>query len=293
MHEVHTPILSHDTVIDRHIDPIVVAGAALGLPIFRDTNFFLQTSPEFGMKRLLAAGMQHIYQISPVFRAGERGQFHNPEFTMVEWYRAGEGLSAAVEFLSELVRDVAGFESAMVETYQAVFLRLVDCDPLNCGLMDLTTIAQRFELNVELNWSDSRDDWLDLLFAEVIQPQLGRDRPTIVTHYPATQSALARICKDDPRTSERFELFINGVELANGYHELLDGNELEQRNRVAAAQRIADGKPALPIHNFLVDAMHAGLPACSGCALGLDRLLMTVTHADSIEEVISFPIETS
>lgn len=291
MLEVHTPLLSHDTVIDRHIDPIVVSGRSLALPDFRDKDFYLQTSPEFGMKRLLAAGMKSIYQISPVFRAGERGQFHNPEFTMVEWYRAEDGLTEAVAFLAELVLETIGFGAADIETYQDVFIRVVGCDPLHCSLSDLADAAKRFALNVETDWSENPDDWLDLLFSEVVQPRLGMERPTIVTHYPATQSALARISSSDARTAERFELFIHGVELANGYHELLDGDELEQRNELVAQQRISDGKSPLRTGSHLVDAMRAGMPACSGCALGLDRLLMVALNLESIDQVLAFPIE--
>ncbi|MEZ6137648.1 MAG: EF-P lysine aminoacylase EpmA [Pirellulaceae bacterium] len=291
MREVHTPILGSESVIDRHIDPVVLAGSSLSLREFRDQDFYLQTSPEFGMKRLLVAGMRDIYQISPVFRAGERGQFHNPEFTMVEWYRLDEGLLAATEFLSQLIRAVLETDAAEIETYQSVFFAATACDPLDCTLADLARVASRLELAVDANWSDDQDAWLDLIFSEAVGPQLGLNRPMIVTHYPASQSALARISADDPRTAERFELYMGGIELANGYHELLDAGELARRNTQVALERRGDGKPPLPTSSHLEAAMRVGLPACSGCALGFDRLLMVDRQANSIDEVIAFPIE--
>ncbi len=291
MQEVQTPILSRDTVLDRHIDPVVLPGAALGLGELHDTAFYLQTSPEFGMKRLLAAGMQAFYQIGPVFRAGERGDFHNPEFSMVEWYRAGDGLEQAVDLLARVVCHALSCPAPEAETYQQVFLRLTQHDPLTCSVSDLAELAVANNLGVERHWSHDRDDWLNLLFSELIQPQLGHAAPAIITHYPASQSALARLSEQDDRTAERFELFINGVELANGYHELLDASELLRRNASVAGQRQTDGKAPLPTHSRLIDAMQTGLPACSGCALGLDRLVMIATGATSIAAVIPFPIE--
>lgn len=291
MLEVQTPILSQDTVLDRHIDPVILSGVSLALGELNNTSFYLQTSPEFGMKRLLAAGMQAFYQIGPVFRAGERGDFHNPEFTMVEWYRVGDGLEQAVDLLARLVCQTLACPSAQTETYQQSFIRLTQLDPLTCSLSDLADAAIAHKIGVERHWSQDRDDWLNLLFSELIQPKLGHAAPTIITHYPASQSALARLSADDNRTAERFELFINGVELANGYHELLDARELIQRNERVAQQRQVDGKAPLPTHSRLIDAMQAGLPPCSGCALGLDRLVMIATGATKIDAVIPFPIE--
>ena len=291
MTEVQTPLLSHDVVIDRHIDPIAVPGVSVQLASLKGKELYLQTSPEFAMKRLLAAGMTHIYQISSVFRAGERGDYHNPEFTMVEWYRVGDDLQAGVDFLARLVAKLLNGPPAMIDTYAAVFLRYASLDPLSCATEDLIELAVASNLGVDRNWSQHRDDWLDLLFSELIQPRLGADAPSIVTHYPASQSALARQSPEDPRTAERFELFIQGVELANGYHELLDARELIERNARVAEERRKDGKAPLPAHSRLLEAMQAGLPACSGCALGFDRLMMLAVGANRIDEVIPFPIE--
>lgn len=289
--EVQTPILSHDTVIDRHIDPVRLPAAQLELPMLGAGELYLQTSPEFCMKRLLAAGMTAIYELRAVFRAGERGDFHNPEFTMLEWYRVGDDLWQGVHLLSDLVKQLLQVAEVEILTYQASFQQHAGCDPLLATPAELSELAVQWELGVDRQWSQDRDDWLNLLFSEVVQPRLGRTAPTIVTHYPASQSALARFSAEDPRTAERYELFVRGVELANGYHELLDAAELEQRNQVSLKQRASDGKAHLPSNSRLLAAMQAGLPACSGCALGVDRLLMVAVGASRIDEVIAFPIE--
>lgn len=289
--EVQTPILSRDTVIDRHIDPVRLPGTQLDIHDCSEAVFYLQTSPEFGMKRLLAAGAKSIYQIAPVFRAGERGQFHNPEFTMVEWYRVGDDLIAATNLLASLLEAMMPGTRTETLTYQSVFHQYCSVCPLSSSAEELALVAIQHDLGVDTNWSGDRDDWLNLLFSEVVQPKLGADSPTIVTHYPASQSALARVCDEDSRVAERFELFIRGVELANGYHELLDAAELKRRNDEVGRQRLSDGKSALPIESRLIAAMEHGLPSCSGCALGLDRLLMIMANAEAIDQVISFPIE--
>lgn len=290
--EVHTPVLSQDTVVDRHIDPITVAGKSLNLTPLAEQTLYLQTSPEFGMKRLLAAGADKIYQISPVFRAGERGTFHNPEFTMLEWYRRDDTLDEAVKLLADLVRAVSPNLPVRIVTYQDAFHSAVGLCPLSCSLDDLAKLAVESSLGVSADWSDDRDTWLDLIFSELVQPALGLGRADIVCLYPASQSALARISAQDASVAERFELFISGVELANGYHELVDPDELSRRNATVSAQRASDGKTPLPSSSRLIQAMQSGLPACSGCALGLDRLLMVLTGASNIDQVISFPIET-
>lgn len=289
--EVQTPVLSRDTVIDRHIDPVSLPAANLGLGDLGTPQYFLQTSPEFAMKRLLAAGMKNIYQVAQVFRSAERGMFHNPEFTMVEWYRCGDDLAASVRLLRELIQDALNIGEVAVSSYQQAFQQYADCDPLAADVATLCEVACANKLGVDGQWSQDRDDWLNLIFSEVVQPQLGHPAPHIVTHYPASQSALARVSPEDARTAERYELFIQGVELANGYHELLEAEELMARNQTVAAQRAGDGKSPLPAGSQLVSAMRSGLPACSGCALGLDRLVMVASNARLIDDVIAFPIE--
>ena len=289
--EVHTPIISHDTVVDLNIEPVRIAGRSLDCQGAGNSDLFLQTSPEFAMKRLLAAGMKSIYSIGPVFRAGERGTNHNPEFTMVEWYHVGDDMAHGVAFVDELVRAVLGGPTAEVITYQHACKAHAGFDPLVATVMELSALATSHELGVAADWSDDRDTWLDLIFSELVQPKLGFTKSTIVTNYPASQSALAKIAESDPRTAERFELFVRGVELANGYHELLDPAELMARNELTEAKRRELGRPSLPVNSRLIHAMQSGIPACSGCALGLDRLVMVATDAKSIDEVLTFPIE--
>ena len=289
--EVHTPIISHDTVVDLNIEPVRVSGRALDCQGAGNGDLFLQTSPEFSMKRLLAAGMTSIYSIGPVFRAGERGDNHNPEFTMVEWYRVGDDLLAGIRLLDELIRAAIGGPAAELITYQQAFMQHAGLDPLSATAQQLGELAESKNLGVTKDWSEDADTWMDLLFSELVQPKLGFDRPTVVTHYPASQSALARIAESDSRTAERFELFVRGVELANGYHELLDPAELMIRNEQTEAKRRQLGRASLPVSSRLIQAMRSGIPACSGCALGLDRLIMVALGAKQIDQVLPFPIE--
>jgi elongation factor P--(R)-beta-lysine ligase len=295
--EVQTPVLSCDTVVDRHLDPIRVPAANLELGriwadgICRD-EFYLQTSPEFAMKRLLAAGSDAIYQICPVFRAGERGDLHNPEFTMVEWYRVGWDFQAGIDFLIALLTDALGLKHVEQLSYQSAFAMFTGVDPFTASQQELVDRATR-QLDVGADFSQDRDDWLHLMFDGLVQPHLGRTSPVVITHYPSSQSALARLARVDPRTAERFELFICGVELANGYHELTDPAELLERNRAANQARKADGKGELPEDSRLMEALGSGMPECSGCALGLDRLLMILAGAQRIDQVMAFPIERS
>jgi elongation factor P--(R)-beta-lysine ligase len=178
-----------------------------------------------------------------------------------------------------------------VMTYQAAFLSTAGVDPLACSVAELRQAASRAGVELGGQWEDERDEWLNLVFAECVQPQLGTSAPVIVTHYPASQAALAQVCPRDARVAERYELFARGVELANGYHELLDPDELERRAVATAALRRGDGKEELPTHSQLLEAMRVGMPPCSGCALGLDRLVMLALGAAQIEEVLAFPME--
>jgi lysyl-tRNA synthetase class 2 len=268
--EVETPLLSHDTVVDRHLDPLPVT-------LFSDPRqpevgpkLWLQTSPEFAMKRLLAAGATAIYQVTRAFRGGEAGRLHNPEFTIIEWYRVGDDYAAGMQLLSDLVSAVLGRGEAEQLTYREAFQRFAGVDPLSGSWDDL----QR-----------------DLTLTQQVEPHFGRDCPTILCDYPASQAALARIRPGGPPVAERFELYVDGIELANGYHELLDPAALRERTRLNNDLRAADGKYTLPEGSRLLAAMDHGLPPCSGCALGFDRLMMVATGAKSIQEVMAFPIE--
>jgi lysyl-tRNA synthetase class 2 len=289
--EVETPLLSTDVVVDRHLDPFAVPMGGASGPEVR----WLQTSPEFAMKRLLAAGVGPIFQVARAFRREESGPWHNPEFTLIEWYRPGDDLQAGMTLLAELAAALLKgtaleFESAERMSYQQAFERHLQLDPLAATTAELMAKAQERAVAVPESLAHvDRDGWLDLLMSELVQPNLGQAGPVIVWGYPPSQAALARVTAEPVPVAERFELFLKGVELANGYHELLDPAVLRERNRVNNRARVADGKEELPVESRLLAAMEVGLPACAGTALGFDRLLMLVAGATSIDEVLPFP----
>jgi elongation factor P--(R)-beta-lysine ligase len=271
--EVETPLLSRDVVVDRHLDPLSVTLFADPREPETGPKLWLQTSPEFAMKRLLTSGdkrLNSIFQITRAFRGGEIGPLHNPEFTMVEWYRVGHDYAAGMQLLADLAEEILNLGAPERLTYREAFQRYAGVDPLQPKHTDLQ---------------------LDLLLTQKVEPCLGQGRPTILYDYPASQSALARIREGDPPVAERFELYVSGIELANGYHELLDPAVLRARNAAINQLRRSDGKPALPEESCLLAAMEHGLPACCGCALGFDRLVMVATGARSIQDVMAFPIE--
>ncbi len=292
--EVETPILSADTVVDRHLDPFWTADVDRPADIMPQTQlYYLQTSPEFGMKRLLAAGSPGaIYQISRVFRRGECGPLHNPEFTLVEWYRVGDDYHTGMGLLADLCEVLFARGRPTIHTYGEVFTRFVGIDPHSATAEELRQRAEALHVAYPASLSlEDRDGWLDLLFSEKVQPYLGREEPVILCDYPASQAALAIVRLGPPPVAERFELFVNGIELANGYHELRDPKELRQRIARANAQRVKDGKSPLPPTNRLLEAMEAGLPPCVGVALGFDRVVMLRGGAKSIHEVLAFPFD--
>jgi len=290
--EVETPILSADVVVDRHLDPMSTVLAADPRLPDRGQQLYLQTSPEFAMKRLMAAGGKAIYQVTRAFRNGEAGRLHNPEFTIVEWYRAGDDMQAGMQLLSELAAALLNRPPAELLSYRDAFQRHAGIDPRTRSAAELSAAAQLHAISVPPGLSlRDRDAWLDLLLIELVEPHLGHERPTILFDYPASQAALARVRPEDPAIAERFELYVQGIELANGYHELLSADVLRRRNSENNARRISDGKPPLPEDSRLLAAMEAGLPDCAGVALGFDRVVMLAAGASSIGEVMAFPIE--
>jgi elongation factor P--(R)-beta-lysine ligase len=289
--EVETPILSADVVVDRHLDPMCAVLAEDPRQPDIGRRLWLQTSPEFGMKRLLAAGATAIFQVTRAFRSGEIGRLHNPEFTMVEWYRAGDDMAAGMALLSDLCETLLDRGPAERLSYAAAFERHVGLNPHLADIESLGAAAKKLKVNVPDGIGGDRDGWLNLLLAECVEPHLGQAAPTILFDYPASQAALAVIRSENPPVAERFELYVRGIELANGYHELLDAEELRWRSASNNAARVAEGKPSLPEESRLLAAMEAGLPACSGVALGFDRLVMIAAGATSIAEVIAFPID--
>jgi lysyl-tRNA synthetase class 2 len=290
--EVQTPSLSADTVVDLHLDPPRLATAELQLNrADLPATLFLQTSPEYAMKRLLVAGMEAIYQIGPAFRAGERGPQHNPEFTMLEWYRVGNTASDAIDFLERFANTFLPGGRCRRQTYRELFAEAVGWDPLEISTEDLQRHVAGTDAALAASLRHDRDSLLDWVLATQIQPLTAPGPPLIVTHYPLSQAALAQASSAHPGTAERFELFAGGLELANGYGELLDPEILRQRAAKNQQQRDRQGKPPLPGASRLLTAMQAGLPPCAGVALGIDRLLMVAGGCETIEEVLPFPIE--
>jgi elongation factor P--(R)-beta-lysine ligase len=279
--EVETPLVADEIIPELHIEPIRTADGR-----------FLQASPELHMKRLLAAGAQAIFQTTRSFRADERGPMHNPEFTMVEWYRVGDDMLAGIDLLDELTQTALATPPCARTTYAAVFERTLNLDPHLATVAELSAAATASKIAVPsgMNSSD-RDEWLNLLLATVIEPQLGRDRPEIIYHYPASQASLSRVTRDElgREVAERFELYCHGIELANGFHELTDAGEQRRRFEHVNATRVADNRPALPLPETFLAALERGIPDCTGVALGFDRLLMLATGAKTIDGVIAFP----
>ena len=295
--EVQTPVLSADTNVDFHLDPLVVVDKSLPLNHHNTRRYYLQTSPEFAMKRLLAAGLDPVFQIAPVFRSGDRGQFHNVEFTMLEWYRINDNYQTGMFFLAELVRflfDIHRIDWGEIgySTYRDVFEAQAGVNPHTATIEELQALCHsRHIAYPDHEWTDLADDWLDLIFAEIVQPTL---ESIIVYDFPASQAQLAKIRQDsDYAVSERFELFLKGHEIANGYHEVRDATELRRRFRKNREHRLARRQSWLPVNSRLLTVMELGFPPCCGTALGIDRLVMMMLDAETIEDVLTFPIETA
>lgn len=282
--EVETPYLSAAGTTDPSIESFVAKGMG--------RKGWLHTSPEFPMKRLLAAGSGDIYQIARVFRDGESGRYHNPEFTLLEWYRVGLDHHALMQEVVELIAALAGEAGALLRTvkisYRELCLTYLELDPWFAEETELQTCARRMGINMDA--SLSKDAWLDLLLSHSVMPQLDADQLTLLYDYPASQAALARL-NDDEKTAARFEVFWGGVELANGFYELQDAQEQRQRFSGESKERDQLGSPQVAMDECLLMALDHGLPDCSGVALGLDRLLMKLTASESIDQVLAFPMD--
>lgn len=285
--EVETPLLCSSGITDPSIEPFTVACDA--------SPRFLQTSPEYAMKRLLAAHREPIYQIARAFRAGEAGSRHNPEFSLLEWYRPGFDHHALMEEVADLLHYClgerlgarSGEPSSQKISYRELFLQHLQVDPFTASVAELEAVARR-HLDAGTLRGD-RDLWLDLLMSHVLEPQLGVGTICFVYDYPASQAALARIVEaGDVQVGQRFEAYLDGVELANGYCELTD--PVEQRRRFARDNdlRRHRGQCERPVDEYLLAALEHGLPPCSGVALGVDRLLMLASCATDIGRVLAF-----
>lgn len=291
--EVETPLLSVAGSTDPALASLRTAYHGPGLPAGQP--LYLHTSPEFPMKRLLAAGSGPIYQVARVFRDGEAGGRHNPEFTLLEWYRPGWGidrLMAEVEALvTGLYEGAQALPATRRYTYRALFQEFLGLDPLGAGVAELRACGERAGIRPPGGMpADDPDPWRDLLLTHLIEPHLG---PGLVFlyDYPASQAALARLKPGEPAVAERFELYWDGLELANGFHELGDAAEQRARFEADNRQRAALGLPAVPLDERLLAALEQGLPDCSGVALGLDRLLMRLAGLSRIDQVLAFAID--
>lgn len=281
--EVETPLLASEIIPELHIEPIDAEGGQ-----------FLQSSPELHMKRLLAAGAKSIFQVTRSFRGGERGQLHNPEFTIVEWYRSGDDMYAGIDLLDELIQTLLETPPVKRTTYAEAFERTLSISPHAAMPNDLSAAAKQVGVAAPagMNQQDC-DEWLNLLLATRVESELGSDRPEVLYHYPASQASLAKVVTSPQgyEVAERFELYYRGIELANGFHELADAVELRNRFEAVNAARAADGRRALPMPERLFAALEHGLPDCTGVALGFDRIVMLALGAALIDEVVAFPHE--
>lgn len=291
--EVETPLLDDEVIPELHIEPFALGDCPLSSALGASTQpWFLQASPELHMKRLLGEGLSAIFQVTRSFRRGERGALHNPEFTIVEWYRTGDDLDAGVKLLDEFCQHIAHAAPAVRTTYGEAFQQHAGVNPHAASCDELAAAASRLDVVVpDALDRANRDEWLNLLLATIIEPKLGASGPEILLDYPASQAALATtvVRPDGIEVAERFELYWRGVELANGYHELTDAGVLRGRLEHVNAARFADNRPALPLPERLLGAMEQpGLPSCAGCALGFDRLVMLACGATTIDEVMTF-----
>lgn len=286
--EVETPLLCSRGITDPAIEPLLVSG---GLSVGSGSRY-LQTSPEYAMKRLLAAGSGSIYQISKAFRDGEAGSRHNPEFTLLEWYRPGLDHHQLMVEVAALVCACLGERPWQALSYRDLFRHSIGVDPFADSLPALQRKAREL-VDVGVLTGD-RDLWLDLLLTHAVEPWLAGQGLCFVYDYPPRQAALARLGeRDGYRVGERFELYVDGVELANGYHELADAAEQRARFEDDNQRRRARGQPQRPLDEALLAALAAGLPDCSGVALGVDRLLLLATGETDIRRLLAFPWDRS
>ncbi|MBT8095541.1 MAG: EF-P lysine aminoacylase GenX [Woeseia sp.] len=286
--EVDTPSLSEAAISDPNIETIAVQ-----LSADAKRQYFLQTSPEFAMKRLLCAGWPDIYQICKVYRDGELGRRHQPEFTMIEWYRRGHSLQSMMEHTAEFIATMLcdAYPAKRIEylSYAEAFERYTGLDPLTASIGEMRELSGA-DPGLAKSLADDRDAWLDYLLESRVARDFSKTGLTILHHYPATQAALARLCESDRRYADRFEIFAGELELANGYYELANAGEQRRRmeedqikrSRVNAAQRPLDEK-------FLA-ALEAGLPSCCGVAVGFDRLVMLQAEHSRVQDVQSFAV---
>ena len=291
--EVDTPVLSSAGATDPALHSFRTRYHGPG-PL-HGSSLYLQTSPEFPMKRLLSAGSGSIYQICKVFRDGESGRRHNPEFTLLEWYRVGfdhfDLMDDVESLLRRVLEDLVPLESVDHWSYRELFTEAAGVDPFTASVDELRACLQSHAIDPPVGLSpDDHNGWLDLLMTHIIEPRLGPGL-VFISDYPASQAALARLRPGTPPVAARFEAYLNGVELANGYHELTDVAEQGRRFEQDNARRVALGQEPVVVDTRLLAAMASGLPNCAGVALGIDRLLMVAAGSDALGGVIAFSLD--
>lgn len=288
--EVETPLMSNGTVTDVHLDAFTTE-----FPHHHSGEtkpLYLQTSPEFAMKRLLCAGSGSIFQICKSFRNEAAGRFHNPEFTMLEWYKVDFNDQDLIDEIDELIQITLSVEPAIRISYQQAFITLLNIDPLSASFEELKKLVLTYSKDQWLIEEKDPDVLLQWLFSMQIEPKLGSDTaPCFVYDFPASQASLAKLSEQDPRVAHRFELYFRGVELANGFYELQDAQEQEKRFLKDNQQRVELGLPEKPIDQLFLASLEQGLPDCSGVALGIDRLFMLQQELSHIEQAISFSVD--
>lgn len=275
--EVATPLLAEAAPVERGLDCFRLPGAG-----------YLVPSPEHGLKRLLAAHAGAVYQLGPVFRAGEAGRWHNPEFWMLEWYRPQASMADAVTDTQALLAAVAGVPAAAARSYRDVFYGATGVDPMAASAAQLAAYARAQGIAPDASDEGDRAFWLDLIMSLVVQPTLGMDAPLCVTGFPADDAVLVQTDTHDARIAQRFECFWRGVELANGAQELTDAQAARTRMQREQQTRAARGQPVPALDERLLAAMESGLPSCAGVALGVDRLLALMLGFDGIAKTLTF-----
>lgn len=286
--EVDTPLMASTSVTDLHLHSLSLSFQPPGFTVPR--TLYLQTSPEYAMKRLLAAGCGPIYQICKAFRADSPGSHHNPEFTMLEWYRPGFDHHALMDEMDELLQMVLSTPSAERIRYADAFVHATGLDPHSADTAALAAFGKK--TIAPASPVTHRNDWLDLIMSQCIEPGFQTNRPVFIYDFPASQAALAKVRHDEsPPVASRFEVYCGGMELANGFHELQDAKEQRRRFEADLSDRAAAGLPAVPLDERFLQALEHGLPDCAGVALGIDRLIMLATGSEKLRDVLSFDFE--
>jgi len=280
--EVETPIISTAATTDPQLESFSTH--------FQNHEYFLHTSPEFYMKRLLAAGSGDIYQLAKVFRNDENGRLHNPEFTLLEWYRLNFNHHQLMDEIELLLKNLMPEKSNQITriSYQQAFISQLKIDPLIASTEQLKNCAAQYQITTPQGMKNNKDMWLDWLMLEKIAPSFSKNAFTFLYDYPASQASLARLDSNDARIANRFELFFGELELANGFYELTDSQEQQQRFEKDNEIRTNNNQKNMPIDYDLITALKSGLPSCAGVAIGIDRLMMLHSNVKSINKVISF-----